>query len=110
MIQKIIYFIIMMLQLIKGFKPIRMMPIRSFAKSAASSVAMEKSILVAVADGTEEIEAVTVIDTLVRGGGKVVVASVAGMQVTCSRGVKLTADCSISDCAGKSWDMIGNAN
>jgi 4-methyl-5(b-hydroxyethyl)-thiazole monophosphate biosynthesis len=64
-------------------------------------------VLVAVADGTEELEAVTTIDTLVRGGAEVTVGSVmASLQVTCSRGVKLCADRHIRDCKTDSWSMI----
>ena len=64
-------------------------------------------VLVGVADGSEEIEVVTIIDTLVRGGAEVVVASVMGKkEVKCSRGVKLVADCLISECSESSWDMI----
>lgn len=64
--------------------------------------------LIPVADGTEEIEAVTIIDTLVRAGVDVKVASVmeSGLQVVCSRGVKLVADTMISDCAAESYDVI----
>jgi protein deglycase len=50
-------------------------------------------VLVPVADGTEEIEAVTVIDTLRRAEMDVTVASVTDRrQVVCSRGVTLVAD------------------
>lgn len=67
----------------------------------------KKTVLVPIADGTEEIEAVTVIDTLVRAGADVCVASVTGSpHVVCSRGVKLTADCLIHDCMGGSFDAI----
>ena len=38
----------------------------------------DKHVLVAVADGSEEIETTIIIDTLVRGGAKVTVASVSG--------------------------------
>ncbi len=62
--------------------------------------------LVPIADGTEELEAVTIIDTLRRGGSIVTVASVSGLQVTASRKVKLVADCLIADCAGKTFDCI----
>ncbi|RYG63899.1 DJ-1 family protein [archaeon] len=66
-----------------------------------------KHVLVPIATGSEEVEAVTIIDTLVRGGAKVTVAGVGSeLTVTCSRGVKIVADCLISDCANKSWDMI----
>ncbi|MCX7002902.1 MAG: DJ-1/PfpI family protein, partial [bacterium] len=65
-----------------------------------------KTCLVAVADGTEELEAVAVIDTLRRAGVQVTVASVGGRQVTCSRGVTLVADCLISECVQQSFDAI----
>jgi protein deglycase len=67
---------------------------------------MNKSVLVPIADGTEEIEAVTIIDTLRRGGGIVTVASVCDLQVTASRKVKLVADVLIAECTGKTYDCI----
>uniref|UniRef100_A0A6S9E808 DJ-1/PfpI domain-containing protein n=1 Tax=Heterosigma akashiwo TaxID=2829 RepID=A0A6S9E808_HETAK len=66
-----------------------------------------KKVLVPIADGSEEIESVTIIDTLVRAGAEVTVASVSPeLQVTCSRGVKLVADKSIADAAGETYDAI----
>ncbi len=62
--------------------------------------------LVPIADGTEELEAVTIIDVLRRAGVAVTVASVNGPRVTCSHGVALAADCRISDCAGKAFHAI----
>lgn len=59
---------------------------------------MNKTALVPVADGTEEIEAVTIIDTLRRAGVSVTVASVGERQITASRGVRIVADCLIGDC------------
>ena len=56
---------------------------------------MSASALVCLAPGSEETEAVTTIDLLVRGGIKVTTASVASdgnLAITCSRGVKLLAD------------------
>jgi 4-methyl-5(b-hydroxyethyl)-thiazole monophosphate biosynthesis len=67
---------------------------------------MSKTALVAVADGTEELEAVTMIDVLRRAGTEVTVASVAKLQVTASRGVKLVADCLIDDCKDKMFDLV----
>lgn len=68
---------------------------------------MKPKVLVAVADGTEEIEAVTIIDTLVRGGAEVTVASVMDrLEVICSRGVKIVGDCHIEECRSKEWDLI----
>ncbi|TVZ39943.1 4-methyl-5(b-hydroxyethyl)-thiazole monophosphate biosynthesis [Alteromonadaceae bacterium 2753L.S.0a.02] len=64
-------------------------------------------VLVAVADGTEEMEAVTITDVLVRAGAQVCTASVMPQQltITASRGIKLMADCLITDCAAE-WDLI----
>lgn len=67
---------------------------------------MTPSVLVPVADGTEEIEAVCIIDVLRRAGAEVVVASVGDLQITASRGVKIVADCRIADCADDTFDLI----
>lgn len=48
--------------------------------------------LVLLADGFEEIEAVTVIDVLRRGGISVTAASIAGSTVRGARGISLVAD------------------
>lgn len=54
-------------------------------------------VLVLVAHGSEEIEAVTVIDILRRAGVEVIVASIEQtLEITCSRHVKLIADESLS--------------
>ena len=76
--------------------------------SAGSCDTMAKlSVLVPIANGSEEIESVTIIDTLVRGGAAVTVASVEStLQVVCSRGVKLSADTFIDSCIDKQWDLI----
>jgi len=68
---------------------------------------MSKKVLVAVADGTEELEAVTIIDVLRRAKFEVTVASVMpGHEVACSRGVHLVADKLIGECLGEEWDAI----
>ena len=67
---------------------------------------MKKTVLVPIAPGIEEIEAVTIIDVLRRAGAEVVVASVADLQIVASRGVKLTADKRIADCARSTFDLI----
>ena len=53
--------------------------------------------LVLLADGFEEIEAVTVIDVLRRGGVSVTAASIAGSTVRGARGISLVADSSFED-------------
>lgn len=64
------------------------------------------NVLVPIADGSEEIEAVTIIDVLVRAGAEVTVASVMEhSQIIASRGVKLDANCLIGSC-GREWDLI----
>jgi 4-methyl-5(b-hydroxyethyl)-thiazole monophosphate biosynthesis len=75
-------------------------------KNSNRSIMMSKNVLVAIADGTEELEAVTIVDVLRRAKADVTVASVGSKQVTASRGVNLVADAVISDCAGKVYDLI----
>ncbi len=67
---------------------------------------MSKTVLVPIANGIEELEAVTIIDVLRRAGARVTVASVGSLQIMASRGVKLTADCSIDACEDKTFDLI----
>ncbi|HEY5718069.1 MAG TPA: DJ-1 family glyoxalase III [Motiliproteus sp.] len=65
-----------------------------------------KRVLVAIANGSEEIEAVTVIDVLRRAGLEVTVASVeTDCSIVASRGVRLQADCLIDACVGP-FDLI----
>jgi DJ-1/PfpI family len=76
-------------------------------RMASSDSNLSRNVLVAIADGSEEIEAVTIVDTLVRAGATVTVASVSSsLQVTCSRGVKLVADRLITDCTSSDWDLM----
>lgn len=69
---------------------------------------MAKKVLVPIADGTEELEAVCIIDVLRRAGAEVTVASVMEdrLQVTASRGVKLVADRLMKDCTAVTYDLI----
>jgi 4-methyl-5(b-hydroxyethyl)-thiazole monophosphate biosynthesis len=67
---------------------------------------MAKKVLVPIADASEDIEAVATIDVLRRAGAEVTVASVAGRQVTASRGTKITADALIAECVDKDYDCI----
>ena len=70
---------------------------------------MTKQALVPIAEGSEEIEAVTIIDVLRRAGVEVTVASVGvgkTKQITAARGTNIVADSFIADCADKAWDLI----
>ena len=67
---------------------------------------MSKKVLVPIADGSEEIEAVCLIDVLRRAGAQVTVASVNELHVTMSRGVKLAADTLIAACVNETYDLI----
>lgn len=63
--------------------------------------------LVPVARGTEEIEAVTLIDVLRRAGADVEVAACGKrLQVTCSRGTVLVADCLLESCINDEYSLI----
>ncbi|MEZ3499727.1 protein deglycase YajL [Pantoea sp. KPR_PJ] len=66
-------------------------------------------VLVCLAHGTEEIEAVTTLDLLVRGGLKVVTASVESdgtREIVCSRGVRLLADAPLVEVADNDYAAI----
>lgn len=68
---------------------------------------MAKTVLVPIADGSEEIEAVCTIDTLRRSGAQVTVASVMDrLEITASRGLKLVADKLIGACINETFDAI----
>ena len=67
---------------------------------------MSKNVLVPIAESIEEIEAVCIIDTLRRAGAQVTVASIGNLTITASRGVKLSADKLLADCAGQEFDLI----
>lgn len=67
---------------------------------------MAKRVLVPLADGCEEIEAVTVIDILRRAEIEVVAAGLAEGVVTASRGVRLQPDAALDAVLGDSFDML----
>lgn len=62
-----------------------------------STMSGNKTAVVLVADGSEEMEAVITIDVLRRAGVDVTVAAVGDTQtVKCSRGVNILADCTMT--------------
>lgn len=68
---------------------------------------MSSRVMLPIADGSEEIEAVTVIDVLRRARCEVTLASVTGrLTITASRGTKLVADALIEDLPHDGWDAI----
>ncbi|KAK9833342.1 hypothetical protein WJX81_008205 [Elliptochloris bilobata] len=70
-------------------------------------MAASKRVLVPIGTGSEEMEAVIIIDVLRRAGAEVTVASVEdNMQVDMSRGVKLVADKLIGSCSNEEYDVI----
>ena len=70
-------------------------------------ILMGKNVLVPVADGTEDLEAVAIIDVLRRADAKVTVASVTGnRQVTFSRGMVITADTLLENCLNHEYDLV----
>lgn len=67
---------------------------------------MNKRVLVPLASGVEELEAVTIIDLLRRAGIEVVVAGLDEGVVTASRGVRLLPDTTLDDALKQEFDMV----
>ncbi|MBE8596314.1 protein deglycase YajL [Xenorhabdus sp. BG5] len=70
---------------------------------------MSASALICLAHGSEETEAVTTIDLLVRAGINVTVASAesdGSLTLTCSRGVKIVADIPLVNVVDEDFDAI----
>ncbi|MGE8503626.1 MAG: DJ-1 family glyoxalase III [Pseudomonas sp.] len=68
---------------------------------------MSKRALIAVADGSEDLECVTLIDVLRRAEIEVVLASVEDRRmITCVRGTRLTADAMLLDVLAQDFDLI----
>lgn len=70
---------------------------------------MTVSVLICIANGSEEIETVTTADLLVRAGIKVTLASVTddgSVNITASRGLKIIADTPLIRVADDPFDAI----
>ncbi len=63
-------------------------------------------VLIPLADGCEELEAVTLIDLLRRAGIEVITAGLQTGPVTASRGVKLLPDTTLAAVLSESFDML----
>ncbi len=63
-------------------------------------------VLVPLAEGFEELEAVTIIDVLRRAGIEAVIASLAGSVVTGAHGIRLATDTPLAALAEQEFDMI----
>ncbi|HCF94529.1 MAG TPA: DJ-1 family protein, partial [Verrucomicrobia bacterium] len=64
------------------------------------------TVLVPIANGSEEIEAVTIIDVLRRAGVEVIVAGLDSGSITASRGVVLTPDTTLAKVHVADLDMV----
>ena len=68
---------------------------------------MVHTVLIPIANGSEELEAVALIDTLRRAGAEVTVASVeAQREVTMAHGVRMVADRLIGECIREAYHLI----
>ncbi len=68
---------------------------------------MTAKVLVPVADGTEDLEAVAIIDVLRRAGADVTIASVSGsLSVKFSQGINIMAECLIEECLDNEYDLV----
>lgn len=63
-------------------------------------------VLIPLADGCEELEAVTLIDLLRRAGVEVVTAGLGDGAVTASRGTRFVPDATLDEAMGETFDMV----
>ena len=68
---------------------------------------MSKSVLVPIANGSEEMEAITIIDVLRRAEADVIVASIEeSREILASRQTRIVADCLLAECVEQDFDLI----
>ncbi|NQV14366.1 DJ-1/PfpI family protein [bacterium] len=65
-----------------------------------------KRILIPLAEGFEEIEAITIIDILRRAGAEVSIAGLEKQNVVGSHGLKVITDTVLTDTLEQNWDMV----
>jgi len=67
---------------------------------------MQTNVLVPVAQGIEEMEAITIVDILRRAGANVTIGSVDEIKIAASKGIVFMADALIKDLMDKEFDLI----
>lgn len=67
---------------------------------------MAPSVLVILAEGFEEIEAITPIDLLRRSGAKVTIAGLGNLTVKGSHGIAVGCDALVSECILENYDCV----
>ena len=65
-----------------------------------------KRVLIPLAQGCEELEAVTIIDLMRRAGIEVITAGLDDQTITASRGVRLIPDAQLEDVMEQEFDML----
>lgn len=65
-----------------------------------------KKVYAFIADGSEEVECLAVVDILKRGGAEVVLTSVGGKTVVGSHGIKIIADTTFDECDFSDADAL----
>ena len=63
-------------------------------------------VLVPIADGSEELEAITIVDLLRRAEVDVTIASLTGDTITASRGTRIVPDASLDEALTQEYDMV----
>ena len=63
-------------------------------------------VLVPIADGSEEMELITIVDVLRRGEVEVTIASLTGEAITASRGTRIIPDAALGDVLDEDFDLV----
>jgi protein deglycase len=67
---------------------------------------MAKNVLVPIAEGSEELETICIVDVLRRAGASTTLASVDKLEVVASKGTKLITDRPLTACVNETYDLI----